>query len=259
MNVAAGLRREVAEALDRRAERRWERAAEMAGRVDLATLETLRVRGRSLRSRIDRALHLVEARLSQPDEGAGRVPLPLHADWAWRPEPWAGPVSPKGHAAAADGTPISADTKLFHDCPLAECSLRQVRNIGAEDGAPFAVALDVLAFEGSFLSLAVELPDEGSDGLKRRHVVTVTLDAVAERATDFFARLNVRHGPNTEQLVLEGTLGDGAVEVEFDLGYSAIEAGMVTRAWVDLILEEPAMNRVLFRDVTLSRRPRAEL
>ena len=259
MTVAAGLRREVAEALDRRAERRWERAAEMAGTLDLSALESLRVRARSLRSRLDRALHLVEARLSQPDDETGRVPLPLHADWAWRPAAWAGPVAPKGHAAAGDGTEISPDTKLFHDCPLAECSLRQVRNTRPEDGAPYAVALDVLGFEGSFLSLAVELPPDGSDGLKRRHVVAVTLDPVAEQPLEFFARLNVRHGPNTEQFVLEGTLGAERLELEFDLGYSSIDEGMVTRAWVDLILESPAMNRVLFRDVTLSRRPRAEL
>ncbi len=259
MTVAAGLRREVAEALDRRAERRWERAAEMAGALDLASLENLRFRARSLRTRLDRALHLVEARLSQPDEAAGRLALPLHADWAWRPTPWAGPVFPTGHAAAADGTEVSPDTKLFHDCPLMECNLHQVRNTGTEDGAPYALALDVLGFEGSFLSLAVELPDDGSDGLKRRHVIGVTLDIAAEQPLEFFARLNVRHGPNTEQFVLEGTLKDARQELEFDLGYSSIDEGMVTRAWVDLILEGPEMNRVLFRDVTMSRRPRAEL
>jgi hypothetical protein len=37
-----------------------------------------------------------------------------------------------------------------------------------------------------------------------------------------FARLNIKDGPNTEQLVLELPLGQEDVMVEFDLGYSDI-------------------------------------
>ncbi|MDZ4134740.1 MAG: DUF6478 family protein, partial [Paracoccaceae bacterium] len=33
----------------------------------------------------------------------------------------------------------------------------------------------------------------------------------------------------------------------------------VDRIWVDLIFEGPEMNQIILRDVTVSRRPRAEL
>ena len=33
----------------------------------------------------------------------------------------------------------------------------------------------------------------------------------------------------------------------------------VEKLWIDLIFERPEMNEVILRDVTLSRRPRAEL
>ena len=80
-----------------------------------------------------------------------------------------------------------------------------------------------------------------------------------ERPLEIFARLNVRHGPNTEQIVRELTLGGDSVVVEFDLAYSNLNEKRVERAWVDLIFEQPSMNQVILRDVNFSRRPRADL
>ena len=47
--------------------------------------------------------------------------------------------------------------------------------------------------------------------------------------------------------------------VEFDLAYSKINEKRVEKLWVDLIFEGPEMNQIILRDVTFSRRPRAEL
>ena len=47
--------------------------------------------------------------------------------------------------------------------------------------------------------------------------------------------------------------------VEFDLAYTKVNEKRVERLWVDLIFEGPEMNQIILRDVTLSRRPRAEL
>ncbi len=47
--------------------------------------------------------------------------------------------------------------------------------------------------------------------------------------------------------------------MEFDLAYSKMNEKRVERLWVDLIFEGPEMNQVILRDVTFSRRPRAEL
>ena len=74
-----------------------------------------------------------------------------------------------------------------------------------------------------------------------------------------FARLNIKHGPNTEQLVLELPLGQEDVMVEFDLGYFDINEKCVERMWLDLIFEGPEMNQITMRDITFCRYPRAEL
>ena len=54
-------------------------------------------------------------------------------------------------------------------------------------------------------------------------------------------------------------LNEEEVMVEFDLAYSKLNEKRVERLWVDLIFEGPEMNQVILRDVTFSRRPRADL
>ena len=44
-----------------------------------------------------------------------------------------------------------------------------------------------------------------------------------------------------------------------NLAYSNLNEKRVEKAWVDLIFEQPSMNQVILRDVTFSRRPRADL
>jgi hypothetical protein len=47
--------------------------------------------------------------------------------------------------------------------------------------------------------------------------------------------------------------------VEFDLAYTKLNEKRVEKMWLDLIFEGPQMNQVVLRDLTFSRRKRAEL
>ena len=80
-----------------------------------------------------------------------------------------------------------------------------------------------------------------------------------ERPIEIFARLNIRHGPNTEQLVRELPHDAPGTLVEFDLAYSRLNEKRVERAWLDLIFETPDMNQVTLRDLTFARYRRAAL
>lgn len=135
------------------------------------------------------------------------------------------------------------EATLFHDCALSELTFRQIRNTREEDLAPFALRMDVFAF----------------DGLQRRHIVRVNTVIETEKLLEVFSRLNIKHGPNTEQLVLELPLGQEDVMVEFDLGYFDINEKRVERMWLDLIFEGPEMNQITMSDITFCRYPRAEL
>lgn len=246
-------------ALHRRLMRRWEKAANRAERMRPADLRQLRLRALQLRQALDRVLHVADGRLALPLIGSNAFQKPLHSDWAWRPQLWRGPIFPAGVAAAPTKTAFGDEVTLFHDCTISELTVRQIRNTRGSDLAPFGLKMDVFNFDGSFLSLVINLPPDAVRGLKRNHLVRMTSVAQSESPLEIFARLNVRHGPNTEQIVRELPLGQDEIMVEFDLAYTKLNEKRVEAAWVDLIFEGPQMNQVILRDVTFSRRPRAEL
>ncbi len=226
--------------------------------LDAGQLKTLRQRARSLSRRVDQVLHVAEGRLALPLQREAGVRRPMHSDWAWRPELWSGPVKPTGLAAVANKTAIGREAKVFHDCSLSELSVRQLRNTQAEDIAAYGVRMDVFQFDGSFLSLVVDLPPEGVSGLTRRHIIRLEIRVETEKPLEVFGRINVRHGPNVEQLVREFEGSDGEMFLEFDMAATRLNEARIERAWLDLIFEGPQMNAITLRDVTLSRRPRAE-
>jgi hypothetical protein len=119
--------------------------------------------------------------------------------------------------------------------------------------------MDVFRFDGSFLSLVIDLPDEAARGLKLRHLLRLDVIVEMEKPLEIFARLNIKHGPNVEQIVRELPLNAEEVAVEFDLAYTRVNEKRIERLWLDLIFEGPEMNQIILRDVTMSRRPRAEL
>jgi len=245
--------------LHRRTMRRWEALAARSRKMRLSELRRVRQGAAQLRSVLDTVLYVAESRLTLPLIGSNAFQKPLHSDWAWRPELWRGPISPPGVAAAETKTTFGGEVTLFHDCQISELTVRQVRNSRESDLAPFGLKMDVFKFDGSFLSLVIELPADAVRGLKRKHLLRMTTVAETENPLEIFARLNVRHGPNTEQLVRELPLGQDETIVEFDLAYTKLNEKRVEAAWIDLIFEGAQMNQIILRDVTFSRRPRAEL
>ena len=244
--------------LDKGTLRRWDRAARTVETLDAGELKVLRQRARSLERRLDKVLHVAEGRLSLPFGGQAQVRRPMHSDWAWRPELWCGPIKPVGLATVENKTGIGSEAKVFHDCPLNELAFRQLRNTKDEDVAPYGIRFDVFRFDGSFLSLVVDLPPEGVEGLTRRHIVRLEIRVETEKPLEIFGRINVRHGPNVEQLVREFEGSNGELSLEFDIATTRLNEARVERAWLDLIFEGPGMSAIILRDMTLSRRPRAE-
>lgn len=239
--------------------RRWRAIAARADALSLDALRRIRLRALELRQVTDRVLFVSDGRLALPLIGSNSFPKPLHSDWSWRPQMWRGPIFPPGQAAVTSKTTFGDEVTIFHDCRISELTVRQLRNTHEDDLAPYGLRMDVFKFDGSFLSLVIDLPDSAMQGLGRKHLVRMNAVVETEKDLEIFARLNIQHGPNTEQMVRELPLNDKVLSVDFDLAYTKLNEKRVERAWIDLIFEGPEMNQVMLRDVNFSRRPRAEV
>lgn len=243
----------------RRAEERWARLAEAAPELESHELRALRAEARGMRRQLDRVLQAADARLAVPPLGAGLPQMRLGTDWVWRPDLWRGALAEPGAVASGERTALGEGVALYHDCPLGEVVVRQVRNDKPEDRAPYGLAIDVFGFKGSFLSLALNLPEAAVEGLKARHLVRAELVIDCDHPVKAFARLNIKHGPNLAQPVSALPEQGRDKVAEFDLAYAGLNDRRIERSWIDLILNDTGMSRIVIRDLVVSRRPRAEL
>ncbi|WP_227269876.1 DUF6478 family protein [Roseobacter weihaiensis] len=246
-------------ALLRRAVKRWTASARGASTAKLGALRRQRVQARLLRAQLDRLIQVADARLAAPVSGQTDIPTPPNSDWAWRPRIWCVPLPVRGMASVENRTRVGEEITLFHDCPRSEIALRQISNPHDHSMAAWAIRLDVFEFGGSFLSCVLDLPQEAVTGLNRNHILRVSNVLDVDRPVQVFVRLNLRHGPNTEQIVREFPFDAKEASVEFDLAYANVKEARLEKAWVDLIFDNPRMNRITVQDLTFSRRPRAQL
>ncbi len=237
----------------------WDKSARSARSMPISVLREERNKARNLRSKLNKLIHIADNRLQLPLEGANAMQHPRNSDWAHRPEVWRGSIQPTGIAAAENRAVLGQEVTVFHDCKTSELTLRQIRNSRERDLAAYGLRMDVFEFDGSFLSLVLDLPDEAVNGLRTSHLLRMDVIVETERPTEIFARLNIKQGPNTEQVVRELPLHEDEVMVEFDLAYTKMNENRVERLWIDLIFENPKMNQITIRDLTLSRQQRAEL
>lgn len=237
--------------------RRWRRDTVEVDKTPMHRLRDQRNHARQLRHQLSELIHRAEGKLALPHIGSDRFSRPQGTDWVWRPEPWRGPLPVAGVAAVPSKARLGNEVQLFHDCKISELTLRQLRNSREEDLAPFGLRMDVFQFDGSFLSLVLDVPRQALSGLTRQHVLCVDAIIEREQPLEIFARLNLQHGPNTVQMVRELPQSDTKVVAEFDLADSDLNEKRLDKAWLDLIFEAPDMNQVVIRDITFARYLRA--
>lgn len=248
---------------DRRSSKRWSKAAQDAQSLPLAEVKPLRSQARTLRRNLDHVIYHADHRLAAQMFEADPIYRHPSTDWVWRPDLWRGPVEPHGAARVDTGDCFGYDVKIFHDARQSSLGLRQLRNVRAEDYAPFALQLETFDFDGSFFSVVFDLPEKAAETISLKHVLRLDLALETEAPVELITRVNVKHGPNTDQILREITLSaQGAPKgamTEFDLAYAKINEKRIEKIWVDLIFGNVEMNKIILRDVSLSRRLRSEL
>ncbi|MBE0412009.1 DUF6478 family protein [Yoonia sp.] len=255
--MAGYLNGSFARFLHRRALARWSAAARGAMQTDLPVLRAQRRQARQLRGALQEFSAIADTRLTLPVIGSDSFPRPTGTDWAWRPDAWRLGLPAPGSAGFSDRVALCEGLTVFHDCPAREIALRQIRNTSKSDLAPFGIAIEVFNFEGNFLSLAVDLPPAACEGLRKRHLFSLSTLITAEFPLIAYARLNIKNGPNTDQDIKTLMLDQPDAPLTFDLVNDQIQIARVEKIWIDLIFEKPKLNLITIRDFTLCRHLRA--
>ncbi len=237
-------------------------ASELTGRP-FPVSSSLRDEARDLQQVLGRFLNVAGSHGRAGQDSLNRMDLPAGTDWRWRPQVMCMCGNHLGLVGPTNGSWLSDEVALFHDCAARAMILRQVRNRRATDLSKYGLALEVMGFTGSFLSFSLTLPPAALAGLDKHHILRMESILQAERRIAVYARLNIQQGPNIETILrqmghpIEG--GHCPRVIEFDLGYAQLSQRAVEKAWVDVIFEAPFMNAVVLRDVILSRHPRAQI
>ncbi len=238
--------------------KRWQRALRMP--KDLPSGELKRMNGeiRGLRDRLDAMAAAARSELQSRSAGSDGIDRPDQCDWAVRPAPWRCEMRPRGVVGLASPHKLAGGVTVFHDATHSDMSLRQERAPRWAEGAQFGLVLEVYRADGSFVSFVQDLAPEALVGLTRNHFISVRLKVDRDQPVEIYARLNIQHGPNVEQLVRQVAFTDTSGVADFDLAYSKINEKRLEKAWLDLIVEGPKMTRLALWDMVILRAPRAD-
>ena len=238
---------------------RWKHAARRASSAELATLRLQRQYARQLMLPIQELSQIAESRLALPRIGSNTFNRPAGTDWSWRPMAWRATIEPRGYAPVPDKMRIGDEVAIFHDCKQPQVTMSQKRNFRADDLAAYGLFLECYQFDGSFLSLVIDLPEAACTGLKKRHVIQLSTVIEREAPITIYARLNVKNGPNTEQVLLTLPSDTPETTIAFDLAYTQLNEKRAEKIWIDLMFDNPDMNGIMIRDLNICRYPRAEI
>ena len=246
-----------------RAAQQWQGFADQAEGMTLGRLRGLQEEATGLRRSLDRFLSRAQLRVDGTTRAADVLHLPGGTDWRWRPSFLSTPISPSGIAAPETGTRLGDEAAVWHDCGASALILRQSSNRSVADLAPYGLLLETMGFSGGYLSISIDLPSQALAGLTRSHIIRLDATLSVERPMSIYCRLNIGHGPNTDELLRHlGDLKPGVPEtkvIEFDLHYVEMNEKRLEKLWLDLIFEAPQMNAVRLRDLFMSRHLRADI
>lgn len=176
--------------------------------------------------------------------------------WVHRPAFWCQPVVPSAATSAGGETRIG-DVSLFHDAAGPGASWRQVP-VADSRGQSFVLKLETAGFAGTYLSLALSLPQGLLKTLTRKSVLALDSQCRAENGFAANMRLNLRHGPNTFEFWHTPDKASKPWQGGFELAGCQIDPAMAEEVWFDLIVARPATNVIEISDLTISHRLRAE-
>lgn len=209
---------------------------------------------------VDRMGGAVRAEAGDAESQLSEGVTAFNADWAWRPDVWREMIPIPYSCATQEMAELGKDVKVFHDSSWStDLTLHQSCDQGSESGGTFGLNLDIGACDASFVSVVIDLPAPAIRGLCQHHILHANAYIKTRTQLEAYFRLNIRHGPNKAQALYKIPHDRQKASAAFDLADIKFNPKQVDKAWVDLIFEAPRDTRITLRDLTFSRRTRAQI
>ena len=144
----------------------------------------------------------------------------------------------------SSGTEIADSITLFHDAAAGAFAC----TVGS---GPW-IRLTAYRFEGSYLSLAMNLRKSDLRRVRPGTDLLFGLNAAATRPMTVYTRLNLRSAERTETLYETVVLHERRHDLRFALDGIRLPYGRIAGGWLDLIFSEPAMREVDIRGMEVS-------
>lgn len=177
--------------------------------------------------------------------------LPPKTQWGYTPRLW----DSSAHEISGNiltGTELAENVTLHHDGIGSNFTIRPpATGVGLDFGFE--------DFNGSFMSIAFGFPETAAKSIGRHDLLRISMTSSADENFQAYARLNLRHGPNNEQIIRMIDIGKGEGFAEFDIFYTEFEPNRASDAWIDLIINEPTGRKFSLSEVIILRRVRASL
>ena len=144
---------------------------------------------------------------------------------------------------------MTEGTSVYHDCPLDEVLISQVRNLGSRFASPFGVRLEVFGFQGSFLSISIPVDFEAE--LQQEDHLMLRIELTSEVDCGSYVRLNLEKGSQKEEQTLTAEKRDKYMYAEFDLATFQTNLDGTQRVWFDLSFDNYKHNAITIRDLSV--------
>ncbi|MEM6934306.1 MAG: DUF6478 family protein, partial [Pseudomonadota bacterium] len=172
--------------------------------------------------------------------------------WQFRPDLFSpGEVRPVS-GSHENGSQLGQDVSIFHD---ASDPLYLINRINPVGGTP-SLRMTCYRFQGTFLSLAMALPNDQTALLRSGHEMVLEIDADASRPVALDTRLNISIDGEIMVLFSHRIVTQGRRTIIFDLQHLDLRASTVGNAWCDLIFRNPEMIEIELSDLALALRQR---
>lgn len=150
------------------------------------------------------------------------------------------------------GSELAPGLKLFYDAGCAAFSWRQRPIVG---GSRYGLSFTVYEFDGTFLSLVVEVPGADLPAIAAHRNLQLSFSIAATRPLALYARLNFQR--DTEHIALHDAMivRDGAYVARFERAGDGEDLRPGVSVWADLIFAEPAMAEFEISDLALRTAP----